>query len=293
MTAIHISALRHSAFYSPLLYTIGSGLCQKEGLEPHYAPATPDNPVPEAIRAGRVHLAQSAVAASFAELEAGDALDIVHFAQINERDGFFLAGREPEPAFDWQQLVGREVLVDHFFQPLAMFKYACHRQGLNFDSIKVIDAGDVGAIDDAFRAGQGEYVHQQGPAPQQMEQDGIGHVVASVGEVIGPVAFSSLCASREWLESDMARAFMNAYREGREQVISRPASEVASVVQPFLPDIDRPVLEATITSYQAMGTWSPGVEIPREAYETLLDVFLHSGVITQRHAYDAVVAPPP
>jgi NitT/TauT family transport system substrate-binding protein len=293
MTPIHISALRHSAFYSPLLYTIGSGLLQQQGLEPHYAPATPETPVDEGIRSGRVHLAQSAVAASFAALEAGQEVDIVHFAQINERDGFFLAGRAAEPGFEWQRLAGREVLVDHFFQPLAMFKYACHLMGVDYGAIQVVDAGDVTAIDRAFREGRGDYVHQQGPAPQQMEQDGIGHVVASVGEAIGPVAFSSLCASREWLETGMASAFMAAYRQGRAQVIERPAAEVAAVVQPFLPDIQPAVLTATIAAYQAMGTWSPEVAIPCGAYQTLLDVFLHSDVIHERYPYEAAIVAPP
>lgn len=293
MTPIHISALRHSAFYSPLLYTIGSGLLQQQGLEPHYAPATPETPVDEGIRSGRVQLAQSAVAVSFAALEAGEEVDIVHFAQINERDGFFLAGRQAEPDFQWNILEGREVLVDHFFQPLAMFKYACHLKGVDYGAIQVVDAGDVTAIDAAFREGRGDYVHQQGPAPQQMERDGVGHVVTSVGEAIGPVAFSSLCASRAWLETDMAAAFMAAYREGRRQVVERPASEVASVVQPFLPQIQPAVLEATIAAYQVMGTWSPEVAIPRAAYETLLDVFLHSGVISRRHPYEAAIVAPP
>ena len=34
----------------------------------------------------------------------------VHFAQINQRDGFFLVGREPEPAFAWKNLEGRTLL---------------------------------------------------------------------------------------------------------------------------------------------------------------------------------------
>ena len=41
-----------------------------------------------------------------------------------------------------------------------------------------------------FRAGRADYAHFQGPAPQQLEKDGAGYVVASVGEAIGPVAFS-------------------------------------------------------------------------------------------------------
>jgi len=33
----------------------------------------------------------------------------------------------------------------------------------------VINAGSVEEIDAAFRRGSGDYVHQQGPAPQQLE----------------------------------------------------------------------------------------------------------------------------
>ena len=53
-------------------------------------------------------------------------------------------------------------------------------------------------MEKAFREGQGDFVHLQGPAPQQLELDGAGRVVAALGEVIPPVAFSSLMATREF-----------------------------------------------------------------------------------------------
>jgi NitT/TauT family transport system substrate-binding protein len=293
MTAIHIMSLRHSAFYSPLLICINGGFLKAEGLEPHYAVQTPECTVVDTLRTGETHLAQSAVATSFAELEQGKAIDLVHFAQINERDGFFLAGREPDQDFRWDKLRGKTVLVDHFFQPHAMLVYALHKQGLSLSDINAVDAGDVAAIDQAFRNGQGDYVHQQGPAPQQMEADGVATVVASVGEVIGPVAFSSLCASRAWLQTDMARAFMRAYAKARQYCIEAPAAELTRQLQSFFPAIDPRVLTSTIATYQQLGCWTPAVAISRQAYETLLDVFLHSGLITQRHPYEsAVVAPP-
>ncbi|MDH5181854.1 MAG: ABC transporter substrate-binding protein, partial [Gammaproteobacteria bacterium] len=277
LTPINIMSLRHSAFYSPLLVCISGGYLHDEGLEPHYEVQTPGRTVVDTIRSGETHLAQSAAAVSFADLEAGREVDIVHFAQINERDGFFLAGREPKADFVWQDLIGKEVLVDHFFQPLAMFKYALHRQGIPFDAIKVIDAGDVAAIDQAFRSGRGDFVHQQGPAPQQMEQDGIAHVAAAVGDAIGPVAFSSLCASREWVHTDMARAFMRAYRKARAWTIEAPLEELADKVAGFFPAIDCTVLTHTLGVYQKLGCWTPDPAISQTAYETLLDVFMHSG----------------
>ena len=289
MAQINIMALRHSAFYSPLLLTICGGFLQEEGLEPHYELATADRTIPDTILRGEIHLAQLAVAASFPELEQGKECDIVHFAQINERDGFFIAGREPDPDFSWEKLIGREVLVDHLFQPLAMLRYALHTQGIEYSSIKAIDAGDVDAIDSAFRSGQGDYVHQQGPAPQQLEHDGIGYPVAAVGDVIGPVAFSSLCASREWIGSEMATAFMRAYRKAQAYAVEAPAEEIAAREADFFPAIDRHVLVRTIADYQRLGCWTPDPAISRAAYEKLLDVFLYNGLITKRHAYESCV----
>lgn len=294
MAQINIMALRHSAFYSPLLICIAGGFLKKQGLEPHYEVQTPQNTVVDSIRNGSAHLAQSAVATSFAELEDnGQACNIVHFAQINERDGFFVAGREQDKGFSWKKLIGKTVLVDHFFQPLAMFRYALYKEGVDEKQINIIDAGTVDEIDHAFRDGQGDYVHQQGPAPQQMEKEGIAQVVASVGEAVGPVAFSSLCATREWLETDMAIAFMEAYQEARAFTIEAPASEIADKEAEFFPDIDRDVLVSTIATYQQLGCWSPHTEITQQAYENLLDVFMYSGLITKRHAYQLCVTTPP
>lgn len=293
MIEIRITSLRHSAFYSPLLATIAGGFLQEEGLEPVYRPATPELPVEAALRSGEFHLSQSAVATAFATLERGEECDLVHFAQINERDGFFITGRKPETDFRWQNLVGKRVLVDHFFQPLAMLRYGLHKQGVDFDTLEVIDAGDVAAIDRAFRDGQGDYAHQQGPAPQQLENDGIGYPVAAVADAVGPVAFSSLCATREWLETNMAAAFMRAYGKGRQFVIDSPAEDIARLEQQFFPDIGPAVLTETILAYQLLGCWTPETAISRESYERLLDVFLHSGLITRRHPYEACIVDPP
>ncbi|MCC6303202.1 MAG: ABC transporter substrate-binding protein [Gammaproteobacteria bacterium] len=292
---IHLMALRHSAFYSPFLLTVASGHLRAEGLEATYDLAASGQALAAALADGRCHVAQSAVATSFAALERGERIDVAHFAQINERDGFFLAGRRPEPGFTWDRLRGRRVLVDHFFQPLAMFRYGLWRMGVDVGALDVVDAGDVASIERAFRDGAGDYVHLQGPAPQQLEHEGIASVVAAVGDAVGPVAFSSLCADRAWLGSDMARAFMRAYRRARGQAIAAPAGEIAARLREagFFPAIDPAVLAATVAAYQRLGCWTADPAISPAAYERLLDVFLHGGLITRRHPYEAAVAAPP
>lgn len=293
MQAIHIRALRHSAFYSPLLLTICGGYLQQEGLNPIYDVATPDKPVEGGLLSGEIHLAQSAVAAGFAGLEQGRVSAIRHFAQINERDGFFLTRRGHSSWFDWQELPDQPVLVDHLFQPLAMLKYALHEVDVDYQRLHVIDAGDVEAMDRAFRDGEGQYVHQQGPYAQQLEADGVGTVVAAIGEIIGPVAFSSLCATPAWLATDMAQAFMRAYRQGRQAAMDLPAEEVCRQIQSMLPGIAPAVLTQTVAAYQRLGCWTGGLRISESSYAKVLDIFEFAGQIRQRHRYDQLVCEPP
>jgi NitT/TauT family transport system substrate-binding protein len=293
MAQINIMVSRHSAFYTPLISTITGGFLKDEGLEPTYSVATPRKSVAKAILDGSVDLAQSAVSRGWGPLERGERPEILHFAQVNERDGFFLVGRERDPDFAWDKLAGKEVLVDHGDQPLAMFRYALHKEGVDYASLSPVDVGNAQAMDDAFRAGRGDYVHQQGPAPQQLEHDEKGFVVASVGEAIGPVAFSSLMASRRWLDNIMARAFMRAYRKARRYVNETPATDIAAAQAHFFPRAEHDVLARAIGFYQGLGCWAPDPLISREAYEAALDVFLHAGAITRRHPYEQVVAPIP
>jgi NitT/TauT family transport system substrate-binding protein len=293
MTPIHIQFTRFSAFYSPLISTMSGGFLAAEGLEASHSIAPPGRSAIDALVDGSAQVAQSALSQGLTSLEKGERSAAVHFAQINEKDGFFLTGREADADFRWEKLLGRKVLVDHGGQPLAMFKFACHQAGIAFADIDAVDAGNGPAMDAAFRAGEGDYIHQQGPAPQQLEFDGVGHIVASVGDPIGPCGFSSLAATREWLETDMATAFMRAYRERRRYMNERPAAEIAAAEADFFPNTNREVLTRTIAAYQALGCWTPHVEITPDAYEVTLDVFEHVGRLTKRHPYDAVCASPP
>ena len=293
MTKIHIQFTRFSAFYSPLISTFTGGFLQDQGLEPEHSISAPGATAIDALEDGSAQVAQSAPSQAISALERGETPAALHFAQINEMDGFFLTGRAPDPAFTWDKLAGKKVMVDHGGQPLAMFKYACHKAGLDYGAIEALDAGSASDMDAAFRGGAGDYIHQQGPAPQQLQHDGVGHVVARVGVPIGPCAFSSLAATREWLAGDMAKAFMRAYRKTRAYVTETPAAEIARAEQALFPEVDLGVLTETIAAYQTLGCWSPHVEITRAAYAATLDVFQHAGRITQRHPYEGAIAQPP
>ena len=293
MATINIQFTLFSAFYSPLIATMFGGFLKREGLDYEWSVSAPGVSAVDAVIDGSAHVVQSAPSQGFSAVVKSELPQAVHFAQINETDGFFITGREPDPEFSWDKLQGAEVVMFKTGQPNAMFRYACYKAGIDYSRIIPITPGGADDIDRAFRAGRGQYVQQQGPFPQQLEYEGIGNIVAQVGPMIGPCAFSSLAASRQWLETDMARAFTRAYTNARRYLNNTPANEIAAKEKIFFPSINESALTNCISTYQQLGCWTPHIEITREAYEVILDVFQYTGHIAERYRYDLICCAPP
>jgi NitT/TauT family transport system substrate-binding protein len=290
---IKIQFTLFSAFYSPLISTMSGGFLKAEGLDPEWSISPPGVSAIASLKDGSAHVVQTALSQGFGPLDRGETPPAVHFAQVNEMDGFFLTARQPDPAFAWKKLEGAELVTFKGGQPQVMFKYACHKAGIDYGKIKLVCPGGPADIDRAYREGQGQYVHQQGPFPQQLQADGLGHIVAQVGPQIGPCGFSSLAATREWLGTDMAKAFLRAYRKTRVYMNEAPAAEIAKAEKPYFPKIGEAVLAECIATYQKLGCWTPHPEITPAAYERTLDIFEYNGLLKQRYRYEQVCAAPP
>ena len=280
MASIRIQFTRFSAFYSPLIATVAGGFLEKEGLEGDLSVAEHGVSALEALLRGDVDLVQSAPSQAFASAEKGEMPPAVHFAQINNTDGFFIAGRKANSNFTLQDLKGKRVIVDHGGQPLHMFNYACHKVGLKLSDFEAIDAGSAEDMVAAFKGGEGDYVHLQGPAPQQLEIEGSGVVVGRLGDWVGPCAFSSLASRSDWLETNEAVAFMRAFRAARQWVNQTPALHVANSEIAYFPGISVEALTEAIVAYQALGCWSGQVEIVSDEIAASVEVFRLGGAVT-------------
>jgi NitT/TauT family transport system substrate-binding protein len=289
MDPLRIMVYRHAAFYSPLIMTIAGGFLKEEGLDAEYFPKPPQRNAYEMFRRGEVHVMQAAVSTSWDPLSKGIRDIPVHFAQINQRDGFFITGRRSRTKFDWKDLEGAQLLADHAQQPFAMLKYGLYRAGVDISKVRLIDAGGPDAMEKAFRDGTADFVHLQGPAPQQLEKDGVGTVFAVLGDVIPPVAFSSLMATREFLTTNTAQAFMRAYTRSLRFVIQAAAQEIAEIEEPYFPGISAEALATAISRYQQLGTWRSDPRITRELYEMAMDIFIFANVFKERYVYEDVV----
>lgn len=288
--ALRIIVSRHSVFYSPLISTIAGGFLERQGLSAEYGILQTGQTSASLIREGAADIMQSAVASNWKPMEAGENPLPVHFAQINQRDGFFLIARKVDAPFTWKSLEDSVLIADHGMQPMAMLKYAGKTNDVDWSRVRLIDAGSPDQMQRAFRSGEGDYIHLQAPASHQLEAERLGRIAVSVGASMPPVAFSSLCCSRDFLRTDSFRSFLAAYRQAREWVRTAPAEEVAHKQADFFPGIAPTVLAAAIRAYQKVGNWEGGIEVPRDLYEQALNVF--EGIIQHRHPYDQVCTSP-
>ena len=290
MARLNLMVYRHSAFYSPVIAGIAEGFFAAEGFQASYHVMPAKSSVGEMLASGAIDVSQTAVSAGWDFLERGERPPFLSFAQINRRDGFFIASRKPQPDFRWDMLHTGRVMFAHGRQPEAMLAYALHRRHARYAQIRKngIDAGGPDAAMAAFRRGEGDWFHEQAPYPQQLEFEGKAHLVASVDEAIGPVAFSSLAATPAWLKKPDAPRFVRAYAKARHWVGHAKPSAVAAAIQSFFPGIAPVALTRAIETYQSMGCWGGSIAIDPGHYKTALDVFAHSKLISCRHPFETV-----
>ena len=172
MPDIRLIASRHSAFYSPLISMIAGGFLEKEGLTASYTPAAAGQNSAIEVAEGRADIGQSAVSGSWGALDAGEKPPVAHFAQINAFDGFIVAAREPDADFRWEKLLDAKFLYVHGGQPQAMLKYGLHRVGIDLSDIEGVESSGGDEMMEQWRNGEGDYFHEQGAFPQQLEHEG-------------------------------------------------------------------------------------------------------------------------
>ena len=281
----------HSIFYAPLPVAIRGGHFAAEGVEvdpetPALAAGTVD-----ALQSGVADISLSGIMRSFQLVDRGGAR-LVHFAAVNDRNGFFLLSREPRPRFAWPDVVGRTIIsFGGAPTPWLCMQAVLRRHGV--DPARVTFRRDLSTPDAiaAFRAREGDFIEHGPPVIDQLIADGTGHLVASMGEATGPVPFSSLMATPETLtkQRDVLIRFVRGLYRAQRWMAASTAQEIAAVVAPAFPDIEPSVRVAAIARYLRQSTWATDPVLTRAGYETLQEILLSAGFIKKPHPFESLI----
>ena len=142
----------------------------------------------------------------------------VNFAQLTQRAGNFLVGRQPEDNFKWENLKGKKVLGGRAGgMPQMVFEYILKKHGLDPKTDLDIDQSiNFGLTAAAFTSNDAAYTVEFEPFATTLESEGSGTVVASLGTESGYVPYTAYCAKKSYIEKnpELIQKFTNAIQMG-------------------------------------------------------------------------------
>jgi len=290
-TRIRVVVAFHSIFYAPLPVAIHGGHFAAEGLEVDPETRALAAGTVGALQRGDADVALSGIMRSFELADRGDAPP-VHFAAVNDRNGFFLLSRHPQPSFGWSDLIGRTVIsFGGAPTPWLCMQAVLRRHGVDPARVTFLRGLSTDDAVGAFRARKAEFIEHGPPVVDQLMADGTGHLVASMGDATGPVPFSSFMATRETLARDRERLarFVRGLVRAQRWMAASDASEIAAVIAPAFGDVDPRIRVAAVERYLRQSTWARDPVLTRTGFDTLQTILLDGSFIKRTHRFEDLV----
>lgn len=290
---IRLIEVTHSLFYTPQYVAITQGFFEEEGLSIELINGKGADKVMAALISGEAEIGFMGPEASVYVYNQGRDDYVINFAQLTQRDGSFLVGREKDDDFTWEDLKGKEILGGRKGgMPLMTLEYIIKSHGLQIpEDVNVRTDVQFDVLAGAFIAGEGDYVSLFEPVATSLEMEGQGYVVASMGEAAGYIPYTAYSATRDYMEknADIIQSFTNAVLKGMIWVQNSSTEEIAKAVQPQFPDTDIEVLKTLIDRYRSQDSWKPDLIITEDGFDHLMNIMELAGELDKRADYDKLV----
>ena len=292
-TKVTLNEVAHSVFYAPMYVAIENGYFLEEGLDVILVTGFGADKTMTALLSGEADIGFMGPESTIYTYQGGMEDYAVNFAQLTQRAGNFLVGRQPEENFTFDMLRGKDVLAGRAGgMPQMVFEYILKKHGLDPQAdVKMNQSIDFGSTAAAFSGGQGEYSVEFEPHATALEQKGDGYVIASLGEESGYVPYTAFSARKSYMEqnAEVIESFTKALQKGMEYVNSHTPEELAKVIKPQFEEMDEVSLATIIKRYQEQDTWKSDLVFTKEAFDLLQDILLDAGVVTETVPYEDLV----
>lgn len=290
---LRLSEVVRSLFYAPQYVALELGFFRDEGFDVELSTAFGADKGAAALISGSVDIGFFGPEAAVYIYQQGARDYLVTFAQLTAMDGSFLMAREPTDNFQWTDLRGKVVVgARPGGVPQMMLEWIIRQHGMDpYKDMTMITNLAFEAAPGAFHAGLGDYIAQFEPSLSQIQKQGVGQVVASLGVDGGPIAYTAYHVRKSQLEQDpdMLVRFTRAVLRGVEWVETHSPEEVARVVEPFFPEIDFDVLVSSLTRYMEQGSWNTTLIPSQEGFENLQKVMMAAGHLSEPVPFDVLM----
>lgn len=293
LTPVTLNEVAHSIFYAPQYAAIELGYFKEEGIDLILVNGAGADKVMTALVSGDADIGFMGSEASIYTYANGAEDYAVNFAQLTQRAGNFLVGRQPEADFKWTNLAGKKVLGGRAGgMPQMVFEYILKKNGLDPKTDLTIDQSiNFGLTAAAFTSNDADYTVEFEPFATGLELEKNGYVVASLGEESGYVPYTAYSAKKSYLEKnpEIIQKFTNAIQKGLEYVNSHTAEEIAKTIQPQFKETDVNTIAVIVGRYQAQDSWKGDTVFEESSFDLLQNILEEAGELKARVPYTDLV----
>lgn len=290
---ITVAEVAHTIFYAPQYAAISQGFFEEEGLEVELLLTPGADKVTAAVLSGDVQIGFSGSEACIYVYNAGEKDYLKTFAQLTQKDGSFLVSREKYEDFTLDDLRGKSVIGGRKGgMPEMTLEWALRQNGIDpVNDLEIDTSVDFAAMSGAFMGGQGDFVSLFEPNATQIENQGFGYIVASIGELGGVVPYTSYSARTSYIEEnpEIIEKFTRAIQKGLDYVHSHSDEEVANAIIEFFPDTSMNDLVEVIARYRSIDAWPTTTDFKEDSFYHLQDIMKAAGELDNTVKYEDLI----
>lgn len=173
-----------------------------------------------------------------------------------------------------------------------VFEYILKLNDINPETdVKIDQSIDFGSTAAAFAGGQADFTVEFEPGATNLEKEGKGYVVASLGTDSGYVPYTAFSAKQSYIDEnpEVIQGFTNALQKGMDYVQSHTPAEIASIIEPQFKETDLDTITTIITRYYDQDTWKDNLVFEQESFDLLQDILESAGELDERAPYEDLV----
>ena len=289
---LKVAEVAHSIFYAPQYVSLHNNYFNEEGLDVEIILTPGADKVGSAVLSGDVDIGFSGSEATIYIYNGGEKDYLKTFAQLTQKDGSFIVSREKIDNFNINMLKGSYYIGGRLGgMPEMTLEYILNKNGIKKDDLTIDTSIAFANMQAAFISGTGDYVSLFEPNATQVENEGYGYVVASLGELGGVIPYTSYSAKISFIENnkDTIKKFTKAIQKGLDFVHNNDANTIAKIIKPEFPDTKEEDLINTIEQYKKTNTWPSTTNFTEESFNHMQDIMINANQLDKKVNYSDLI----
>jgi NitT/TauT family transport system substrate-binding protein len=283
LVKVRYNEVVRSILYAPAYVAIVKGYFEEVGIEQTLSTAYGGDKSVAALLSNSADIALIGPETAIYVQISDSSTKIPIFCGLTATDGFMLVGREKVSKFEWSMLKGKEILgFRPGSTPLLFLEAALRKNGIDPQKdVKLSNNVAVPARLGSWLAGQNQYAIFIEPDASQLELDGKGQIVASIGETVGFADYTTFMATDKYIRENpqVIQNWTNAIYKAQKWTQSAPTADVVKTLAPFFPGVSAEALIAATNRYRKLKIWKSSPAIDAKAIEKFQDILVEGKVL--------------